>query len=133
MPKAKKVKKKLDKRIIRRYGLDTVLLRSSVANSSLNRYGEPSDPSTAFEEIDIRIDIATEKSDLDAMEIGGLSNDKKEMLYFYSSGSDDVRVGDYVVYPAGSENRWLIEFILPNIMNDTVVLNEVKAYKDDRF
>lgn len=126
------IKRKLDKKVIGALGLDTVYLRSTPA-SGLDPYGEPIETPWPFTPFPIRIVIDTDKRDNQGSEIGGLPDRKREYVYFYCKGDVDIRMGDKLVYPANTDNQWLVDMIEPTMINNVPVICEVKAYRDPRY
>src|SRR5690349_10514440 len=123
MPNAHSVKRKLDTKVIKRLGLNTVMLRSAPA-SGLDAYGEQIDNPLHYISTPIRIVIDKDKRNTDPTDIGGLPDKKKEFLNFYVTGSFDIRPGDKIVYPANSVNQWLVDAVEPNMFNDVCVITE---------
>lgn len=128
----KRLKRKINKKVLKKYGLDLTLLRLN-ESAEVDRYGEPITSPWPFDELTIRVFIEHERDFLEQMALGGLTDDKKEYLQFWVSGDADIRLGDKIIYPSGSEEQWLINRIEPYAMNDIVWVNEVRAIKDDRY
>jgi hypothetical protein len=132
MPNPKSVKRKLDKKVIKQFGIDTILIRKN-DNVELDMYGEPVDGSSGQIIIPVRIVIDRDKMDNNSTAIGGMPDPKKEFLMFFVGGDADIRSGDEVVYPANTNSRWLIDIVEPNLFKDVVIITEVKAFRDPRY
>lgn len=131
MANGKAIRRKLQKKVIGKLGLNTKLLRISETVEK-DAYGEPLDRTTAFEEFDIRIVVDTDKRDNEKTDIGGLPG-KKEYILFYCAGDYDVRSGDKIIYPANSNTEWEVDKIEPTMINDIPVIIEIKACRDARY
>lgn len=131
MPSANSLRRKLTSKVINNLGLDTVMLRSD-PNATLDAYGEQQEP-WDFDSTPIKIVIDTDKRDTQDGLLGGLPDPKKEYLVFFCAGDFDLRVGDKIVYPAGSENQWLVDVVQPQIFKGVCVITEARAYRDTRY
>ena len=131
MPSGKSLRRKLDNKIIKRFGFETTLKRPR-ADEEFDGYGEPTQTPWVFDESTIKIVIDQDRRYQDETEIGGLPNDKKERIWFYVKGNEDVRIGDHVIYPVESDNGWQIEFMEPNVFKGINVINECRAVRDSR-
>src|SRR5574343_588738 len=131
MPSGSSLRRKLSRKVIDRLGLDTTLLRAETTVTK-DRYGEPVETPWVYTEFDIRIVIDQEKMVGEQTQIGGLNDDKKDILCFYCKGDFDIRIGDKIIYPPASDNEWLIKYIDPQVFKGVVVISECRAYRDDR-
>lgn len=132
MPNPHKIRRKLNKKVIKNLGLDTVFLRH-LRSSGVDAYGEPVTSPTPYVSTPIRIVIDTDKRKVESSEIGGLADDKRDFIYFYCDGATDLRIGDAIVFPANSDNHWLVGEVIPTMINDIPVIMEAKAFRDNRF
>ena len=131
MPNAKSLRRKLTKKVIKALGLDTVYLRiNAVPGDQYDDYGEPIASPWEYASGAIRIVIERDKRDMNATDMGGLPDPKKEWLDFYCAGDIDIRYGDKVVYPANTNSIWVVDKVEPFMMNDVVVITECRAYRD---
>lgn len=126
------IKRRLDQKVINRLGIETTYYRYNDPSVTKDAYGEPANPSPTPLSFPITIVIDTDKRHEDESDAGGMANQKNEFIYFYCSGSIDIRIGDKVLYPAGSTTQWLVNFVVPNMINNVVVITEVKAFRDAR-
>ena len=133
MPSGNSLKRKLNKKVIRRFGQDAVLKRYD-GTTSLNIYGEPDNISTSFTESTLKIVIITDKREVEETLIGGIPQDNnKEFLLFYFSGDDGVQTGDKIIYPVDTENEWIVFMIEPIVFNEVNVISKAKCHRDRRY
>lgn len=130
MPNARSIRRKLTKKVIQKLGLDTVIYRKTIGQT-LDPYGEPVS-APVITQIPARIVIETDKRQEFWSDMGGLPDPKKEYICFYCDGTLDIRMGDKVIYPAGSGIEWIVEMIYPNMINDVCIITEARAYRDAR-
>lgn len=132
MPSPKSLLRKLNKKIIKRFGVETVLLRFD-ATLELDGYGEPiSTSGEVFKEFPVTIVIDQDRRIAEETDIGGMPSNK-EFLYFYCPGNFDIKNGDKIVYPPNTENQWLVYRIELNPYKGTNVITEVRASRDKRY
>jgi hypothetical protein len=131
MPNGNSMKRKLTRKFINKRGFEVTFFRYQ-KNAPKDRHGEPIDDNWPRDTYTGLIVIDTEKLDNYQSMIGGLTEDKKEILFFLCAGDLDVRVGDKMIYPGDTDNQWLINHIEPQVFEDVVVLQEIKAMRDDR-
>lgn len=133
--KSRKIIKKLEKKVIKNLGQDVTIRRNQYFTDNtdgLDLYGEPSDPDN-YTNVDyrtIRIVVDRIKEVEELTSVGGMSSPKKEILCCYISQSEDIAIGDVIYYPAGSEKQYEIDEIEPYVLEDEVLILEVKARRD---
>lgn len=132
------LRNKISRKVLDRFGFDTKILRSKKTEEDgskieFDRYGEPIKSPWLFDEIPIRIFVSQDKLDDESTGIGGLPDDKKELLEFFCKGDVDIRMGDKLIFPVNSSYQWLIGYIEPMMMSDVCVAIKVKANKDARY
>ena len=127
-----RLKRKLDKHVINRYGADTYFYRSVPPTGGLDLYGEPVNTTYSPSGTYIRIVLDTDKLQSENSEIGGQTDDRHEYIQFYFAGDVDLRLGDDIAWPQNSTHRWLVKSIVPFFFENVVVINEARAFKDDR-
>ena len=152
MPNADRLRKKLDKKIIKRFGALTNVFRYNLgdtsnpfypdtkAEDSSDIYGEPikSDGSLELEFKKVFINnqyrIAVEFIGYDeySSSVGGLALEKKEKLRAYISSGDDLRIGDKVEWPKDSHILFDVVKSEPFFLNDVNVIVEFEAHRDPR-
>jgi hypothetical protein len=133
MTNGNSLKRKLNKKIIKKYGIDTVLLRFDSANVELDGYGEPISPSGAvFKQIPVRIVVDQDRRINEETELGGLPS-SKEFMYFYVAGDVDIKTSDKLIYPPNTENEWLVYRLELNPYRGVNVITEVRASRDKRY
>lgn len=131
---SKRIRRRLCKRFIDKVGIDVILKRFD-GNTALDIYGEPENGNvTLASSRIIKIVINTEKRQVEETAAGGQpNNDGKEQLYFYCSGTEDIKTGDKIVYPPNTPTEWLVYYIEPSILFGENIMNEVKCKRDARF
>lgn len=131
---SKRIRRQLCKRFINKVGINVILKRFS-GQAPLDIYGEPDDGNvTLASSRIIKIVVNTDKRQVEETVAGGQpENGGKEQLYFYCSGSEDIRTGDKIVYPPNTETEWLVYYIEPSVLFGENIMNEVKCKRDARF
>lgn len=132
MPSGNAIRRKLSKKVIDKMGVDTVLLRVS-GTVEKDAYGEPVTSPWPFDSFPIRIVVDQDKREGEMTDIGALPDKKRDFLYFYCKGDFDIRIGDKIVYPAGSTTQWLVDLVVPTVISGVPVIIEAKAYRDARY
>lgn len=129
-----RVRRRLCKRFINKIGISVILKRFS-GEKALDIYGEPDDGDiTLASSRIIKIVVNTDKRQVEETVAGGHpDNDGKEQLYFYCSGSEDIKTGDKIVYPPDTQIEWLVYYIEPSVLFGENIMNEVKCKRDARF
>jgi hypothetical protein len=135
MPNPRRLRTRLTRKVIQRFGLDTFLFRADPSSGSIafDRYGEPNTLPWPLQKIKIRIVVDTDKRNEEKSDIGGLEDHKKDFIYFWVSGDYDIRIGDNITYPANSVTSWTVEMVNPNMYNDVCIITEVRASRDARY
>lgn len=128
MPNIRYIIRRINKSI-KDTGLNTILKR---ANEELeyDSYGEPISGSPTFIEIPVRIAVDTDRRDHELTPIGSMPDEKREYIHVYFQGDVDVRIGDKIVYPAGTDQEWLIGNIFPAQIKDVTIFTEARAFRD---
>jgi hypothetical protein len=131
---SKRIRRRLCKKFIDNLGVEVILKRFN-HQVTLDIYGEPDDGNvTLASSRIIKIVVNTEKRQVEETVAGGQpENDGREQLYFYCSGSEEIRTGDKIVYPPNTSNEWLVYYIEPSFLFGENIMNEVKCKRDARF
>jgi hypothetical protein len=142
--KSQQIIKKLEKKVFKKLGQDITLIRYNADgdNSELDPYGEPptdengnilpswgNSPNNKPERI-VRAVIMDIKLEDEEKSLGGISNQKREMITLYLSQTEDVRLYDCILFPAGSEREYVIEILMPNYLQEDNLIWEAKAFRD---
>jgi hypothetical protein len=132
--KSQRLVKKLEKKVIKQLGQDVVFRRNQETGDTVgfDAYGEPLVPSgyVNYDERTIRIVVDEIKYDDELKSIGSIPDQKREILKCFISQSEDISIGDVIIYPSDSEVNWMIYKIVPNVFQDQTVVFEVEAYRD---
>lgn len=131
---SRRIQRLICKNFINKSGVDVILKRFD-HSVELDIYGEPISGSIILPSGRvIKIVVNNDKRQVEETLAGGApNNDGKEMLYFFCSGSEDVKTGDKILYPPGTQTEWIIYFIEPSYLNGKVIMNEVKCKRDARY
>lgn len=129
-----RIKRKINKALICGQGQSVIKKRFQPGSEAMGIFGEPADGTWAFLEETIKIVIKTDKRHVDETLIGGLpEDDNKEILHFYCSADEDVKIGDKIVYPPDTPNEWIVFSIIPNVVGGVEIVTEVKCHRDRRY
>lgn len=130
----KRIQRRLCNRFINKLGVEVDLKRFN-NHVELDIYGEPISGDILLPVTrKIKIVINSDKRKVEETLIGGLpENSGKEQLYFYCSGTEDIRTGDKIVYPPNTQTEWIVCFIEPSILFGETIMSEVKCDRDARY
>lgn len=129
-----KLKRKLNRMFLCGQGQNVIKKRYTQGSEVMGIFGEPSDGTWTFAETTIKIVIKTDKRHVDETLVGGLpESDSKELLHFYVSADEDIKIGDKIVYPVDTPNEWIVFSVIPTVVGSVEVTTEVKCHRDRRY
>lgn len=134
MPSAGSLKRKLNRKVINKFGFDVIYKRYNGTSPSLDKYGEPIGGSWTLASGTIKIVIDSDKREVEESLVGGLPEDNnKEVLKFYYSADSEMRIGDKIVYPVSTPNEWIVYYLEPIVFDGVIVINKARCHRDRRY
>lgn len=133
MPSAGSLKRKLNRKVINKFGFNVIYKRYN-GSPALDIYSEPIDGSLTIASGTVKIVIDNDKREVEETLVGGLPQDNnKEVLKFYYSADSDLKTGDKIVYPVDTPNEWIIFYVEPVVFDGVVVINKARGHRDRRY